>query len=97
VLPEPLAGDTEPQAGEQATPLCVKVQVTPLAAGSFVIVAVKVCVPLTATDGLLGASATLIGGAAVIVIVAEANFVVSATEVAVSVTIGVAGTAAGAV
>lgn len=60
-------------------------------------VAVKLCVALAATDGLLGEMLTLMGGAAVIVIVAAENLVASATEVAVRVTVGVAGTAAGAV
>ena len=93
----PLVGLTEPHATVQATPLWVKVHVTPMAAGSFETVAVNCLVPLTVTVGLVGEMLTLIGGATVTVIVAEANLVASATEVAVSVTVGVDGTVAGAV
>jgi len=91
-----LAGEIVPHAGEQGVPLCVKVQVTPLLLGSFVTVGVNCCVALTFTVGFVGEMLTLIGGAAVIVIVADANLVVS-TGVAVRVTVGVPGTVAGAV
>ena len=86
-----------PHVGEQAVPLCVKVHVTPPLAGSFVTVAVNCLVLLVVTVGFVGEMLTLIGGATVTVIVAEADLVASATEVAVSVTVGLAGTLAGAV
>jgi hypothetical protein len=73
-------------------------QVTPLFAGSFVTVAVNACIAPACTLAVGGATVTAIGaGAAVTVIVAEADFVVSATDVAVSVTVGGVGTFAGAV
>src|SRR5258708_9828109 len=92
-----LVGESVPQvAPEQPVP--DKVQVTVgVAEGSFVTVAVKFCVPLTATDAVAGAIDTVIGGAAMTVIVAVAVLVPSVAEVAVSVTVGGAGTAAGAV
>jgi hypothetical protein len=59
---------------------------------------VKFCVVLTTTPAVVCESVTVIagGGAAVTVIVADADFVPSETEVAVSVTIGGVGTLAGA-
>src|SRR5260370_14193539 len=70
-----LVGESVPQvAPEQPVP--DKVQVTVgVAEGSFVTVAVKFCVPLTATDAVAGAIDTVIGGAAMTVIVAVAGFV----------------------
>lgn len=90
-------GETEPQAGEQAAPLWVKVHATPEAVGSFVTVALKLCVALTFTVGLAGEIVTVMGGAAVTVIVARADLVGSAAEVAVIVTVAGVGTVAGAV
>ncbi len=52
---------------------------------------------LVVTVGFVGEMLTLIGSATVTVIVARADFVGSATEVAVSVTVGLAGTVPGAV
>ncbi len=73
-----------PQPGEQAVPLCVKVHVTPLLAGSFVTVAVNCWVALTVTVGFVGEMLTLMAGT---VIVVEADLLGSATEVAVMVTV----------
>src|SRR5260370_17622032 len=69
-----LVGESVPQvAPEQPVP--DKVQVTVgVAEGSFVTVAVKFCVPLTATDAVAGAIDTLIGGAAMTLILAVAGF-----------------------
>ena len=74
-------------------------QVTPLFALSFVTVAVKVVVPLTGTVAVAWERVTAIvaAGAAVIVIVTVADFVPSATEVALSVTFDGLGTAGGVV
>lgn len=83
-----------PQVGAQAVPLCVSVQVTPLFWESFVTVGVNCCVPFTATEAVVGATETIIG---VTVKVIVANLVVSETEVAVTVTVRVAETEAGAV
>jgi hypothetical protein len=63
----------------------------------LVTVALNPWVALMVTVGFVGEMLTLMGGASVTVIVAEANFVASASEVAVSVTVGVDGTVAGAV
>ena len=72
--------------------------VTPLFCESFCSVAVKAAVVDTCTDVEVGLTPTEIGnGAAVTVIVADADFVPSATEVALSVTVAGIGTAAGAV
>jgi hypothetical protein len=66
---------------------------------SLLTTAVRLVVWLTTSDvGGVGLRATEIdGGGAVIVIVAEAVFVVSATDVAVTVTVAGLGTALGAV
>ena len=73
-------------------------QVTPLFCESFCTVAVKLAVVDTCTESEVGLTETEIGGAAaVMVIVAAADFVPFATEVAVSVTVAGDGTAAGAV
>ena len=73
-------------------------QVTPLFCESFCNVAVKPAVVETGTDVERGLTPTEIGsGAAVTVTVADADFVPSATEVPVIVTIAGVGTDAGAV
>ena len=90
-----LAGVIVPHPGEHGIPLCVSVQFTPLLLGSFVTVAVNCCVAFTLTLALDGETVTPIGGATETV--AAANFVVSATEVAVTVTCAGVGTADGAV
>jgi hypothetical protein len=72
--------------------------VTPLFCESFCNVAVKPAVVETCTESDPGLTETEIGsGAAVTVIVADADFVLSATEVAFSVTVAGVGTDAGAV
>jgi hypothetical protein len=72
--------------------------VTPLFCESFCNVAVKAAVVDTCTDVDVGLTPTEIGGgAAVTVIVADDDFVPSATDVAFIVTVAGAGTAAGAV
>jgi hypothetical protein len=68
-----------------------------LPAVSPVTVAVKAWVPFTATLAVASDSVTATLAVAVTVIVVLANFVASATEVAVSVTVAGLGTAAGAV
>ena len=79
-------------------PVPLKAQVTPLFAVSFCTVAVNACDPLTCTDAVVSDSATAIaGGVAVTVIIAAADFVLSATDVAVIVTVAGAGTLGGAV
>ena len=71
--------------------------VTPLFCESFCNVAVKAAVVDTCTDVERGLTPTEIGnGAAVTEIVADADFVASATDVAFSVTVARAGTDAGA-
>jgi hypothetical protein len=91
-----VAGVTEPQAAA-LHPVPVTVQVTPLFAESLATVAVNGCVPFTVTFAVLADNVTAIGAtAAVSVIVAEADFVVSATDVAFKVTVAGLGTAAGA-
>jgi hypothetical protein len=73
-------------------------QVTPLPCESFCNVAVKTAVVDTCTDVEVGLTPTEIGsGAAVTVIVADADFVPSAIAVAFSVTVAGVGTDAGAV
>jgi hypothetical protein len=62
-----------------------------------VTVAVNCCVPFTGTLGVDGETVTVIAGAAVIVTVALSNFVLSATETAVTVTATGFGIVAGAV
>jgi galactokinase len=72
---------------------------TPPFALSLLTTAIRLAVALTTSDvGGVGVRATEIGGGgAVIVIVAEAVFVPSATDVAVTVTVAGLGTALGAV
>jgi hypothetical protein len=74
-----------------------RLHVTPELVGSFVTVALKFCVALTTTEAVLGETDAVIGGAVVIVIVAEAVLVPSVAEVAVRVTVAGVGTVAGAV
>jgi len=74
------------------------VQLTPAFAESFATVAVKLAVPPTVIFAVVcDRLTTIVGAAAVTVIAAVALFVVSETDVAVSVTAGGAGTLAGAV
>jgi hypothetical protein len=77
----------------------VTVQVTPAFAESFATTAVTDDAPFSARDvGGAGVNVTVIGAlAAVIVMLAEADFVASATDVAVTVTLAGLGTAEGAV
>ena len=96
--PEALAfAESVPQAvPAQPTPLSV--QLTPLFCASFVTVALNPCVPPAAcTLAVFGETATAITGGAVIVIVAAADLLASATDIAVSVTTAGVGTLAGAV
>lgn len=81
-------------APEQPAP--ERLQVTPLFCASFCTVAVNCDVVLTSSVAEVAESCTLIAGD-VIVIVAEAVLVGSATEEAVSVTLAGLGTLAGAV
>ncbi len=90
-----LAGLIVPQPGEHGVPLCVSVQLTPLLLGSFVTVAVNCWLAVTVTFAVVGETETAIGG--VTVAVAVADFVVSATEIAETVTCTGLGTADGAV
>ena len=89
-------GVTVPQVGEHEAPPCVRFQVTPLFAESFFSVAVNSCVRFTPRRAEVGEIETEIG-AGTTVTLAEPDFVGSATEVAVSVTIGFAGTVDGGV
>jgi hypothetical protein len=89
------AGLSVPQSGEQATPFWVRVQVTPLLVTSFVMVAVNCGVLATTTlVAELGVTEMEITGT---VTVAEAFFVGSSTEAAMSVTEGDTSTFAGPV
>ena len=82
-------------APEQPVP--ESVQLTPLFCVSFCNCAVKFDVWETCTEPEVGFTATEMGGGAVVtVMVADADFVLSATEVAFKVTEGGAGAAAGA-
>ncbi len=76
-----------------------RVQFTPLFWESFCRVAVKFEVMPTCTLAVLGDTVTTIGGggAGVMLMLAVADFVPSATEVAVTVTLAGLGTLAGAV
>ena len=77
-------------------PLPDSVHVTPLLAESLLTVALKFCVEPVVTFAVEGDTATLIAAPAM-VIVAEDDFVLSATDVAVSVTVAGEGAVAGAV
>ncbi len=88
------AGLNDPQA--PALPH-VTVQSTPALDGSFATTAVSGLLELTSTDeGGAGLKETAIAGT-VMVVAAEIDFVLSAVEVAVTVTVAPAGTVAGAV
>jgi len=76
------AGESVPQAAEQAAPFCVSVQFTPWPAKVDAKVAVNCCVPFTGTLAEAGEIET-----AWTVIVTDADWLGSATEVAVSVTV----------
>lgn len=89
-----VVGAIVPHVGEQGVPACVRVQVTPLLVTSFATVAINCCMALTATLAVGGATETVIPTT---VAVAEFDLDVSDTEVAVIVTIGLAGRVAGAV
>jgi hypothetical protein len=85
--------DSDPQAGEHAVPSCVRVQATPWFFGSYPTVAVNGNEIPTGSSALVGASATVI---AETVTVAELEAALSATEVAMMLTLqlldgGVAG------
>jgi hypothetical protein len=71
-------------------------QATPLFCESFCAEAVKFAAVETCTEVDVGLMETAMGGAAVTVMIAGADFEPSATEVAVSVTVGGVGTLAGA-
>ena len=79
-----VAGATMPQPGEHGFPLCVSAQLTPPVLGSLATVGVICCVALTTTLAEVGETETEMAGT---LMVAEADFVASATEVAVRVTI----------
>lgn len=84
-----------PQVGVQTPPPCESAQVTPALAGSFEAVAVKFCVVLITTVADVGETETVMAGT---VIVAEPDFVASALETAVRVTVrSLSGGVAGAV
>ena len=83
-----------PQPGEHGAPLWVRVQVTPLLPASLPTVAVNDCVPFTGTLAVAGATETVMAGT---VMVAELVLVVSATEVALTVTVRLLAGGAGAV
>jgi len=88
--------ESVPQA-EPEQPEPERVQVTPLFAESFCTEAVKFAVVETCTEEEVGLTETEMGGGvAVKVMEAEADLEVSETEVAVRVTEGGVGTAAGA-
>jgi hypothetical protein len=95
VVATPLAvtvGETAPQGAREHD----TIQVTPLFAGSFVTVAVNCAVAPACTAAVLGVTETVIPAGTVTV--ADADAEVSATEVAVMVTVNLlAGGVAGAV
>jgi hypothetical protein len=92
----PLAVEEELKDPQAELPQ-VTVQVTPAFLLSLLTTAVRLVVPLTMREvGGVGMRATETPGA-VMVMIAEANFVVSVTEVAVTVTVPELGIAAGAV
>lgn len=87
------AGETAPHSeAEQEI-----VQVTPLLLGSLLTAAVKACVPPAGTLAEAGEIVTVMGGGGVTVTVAEADLLGSATEVAMTITVRLADTVAGAV
>jgi hypothetical protein len=91
-----LIGATTPHAGAQGVSCCVSAQLTPLFAGSFSTVAVNCCKAVAPKSTEVGETVTEIGGG-VMVKTAEADLLASVIEVAVKVTVGFAGTVAGAV
>jgi hypothetical protein len=95
--PDALAGATVPHPAP-LQPVPDNAHVTPLFAGSFATVAVKLAVEPTARLAVVCESVTAITcGAAVTVMTAEEVFVPSATEVAVSMTLAGVGALEGAV
>jgi len=84
-----------PQAAPEH-PVPERAQLTPLFCESFCTEAVKFAVVKICTVVDVGLMETAMGGTAVIVMFAGADFELSATEVAISVTVGGAGTVAGA-
>jgi hypothetical protein len=96
--PEALeAGATAPHVAA-LQPVPVTTQVTPLFAESFATVAVNAWVPLTTTLAVVKDNVTDTGAAPVVnVILVVADFVASATDVAVSMTVPGLGIVAGAV
>ena len=90
-----LAGVMLPQAAP-VQPLPVKLQVTPPSAASLVTAAVNCCALLTSTLAETGETETDIAGETILML-AEAVFPSSVTEVAVSVTVAGIGATLGAV
>jgi hypothetical protein len=93
-----VAGETVPQVlTGQAAAASDRDQFTPLFCASFCRVALNICEAPVCTLDMEGVTATTIaGGGAEMVIVAVEVFVLSVTEVAVNVTVGGVGAAAGA-
>jgi hypothetical protein len=87
--------ESAPHAGAQLLPDWVRLQVTPWFRGSLATVAVNCCAIDTFSEALVGEMVTDTGN--MTVMVALAVLVVSRTDLAVSVTEGLAGTVAGAV
>ena len=88
-------GATVPQPGEHELPPWVKLHVTPPLLGSLLTVAVNGAITPVCTLADAGEIDTAMAG---MVMAAEADFVVSAAEAAVNVTLrSLAGVAAGAV
>jgi len=98
-VPDPLVADDKLPHEDPPHSEPESAQLTPLLEGSPITVAVRVVVAFTGTVAVVGATDTEIpaGVVAPIVIVAEAYFVPSLTDVAVIVTVGGLGTVAGAV
>ena len=90
-----VVGAIVPQLGEHTAPPCVSVQLTPLLLASFITAAVNCWVVFAVTLAVAGETETAMG--TVTVTVAAADFVVSAAEIAVTVTCAWLGTADGAV
>src|SRR5882672_8368200 len=87
--------ESAPQAGAQLLPDWDRAQVTPWLAGSLATDAVNCCVAETLSEALVGEIVTDTGD--VTVMVALALLLVSRTDLAVNVTVGLTGTVAGAV
>jgi len=79
-----VAGATVPQAGEHAVPFWVSVHVTPPLPGSLATLPVKCCFALSATLAAAGDTETEM---AETVTVADIDFVGSAAELAVTLTV----------